>query len=79
MTELTPKEKSLLAFILFAGAMRLGPDLFDAIEDIATKCGVLPEYTLKATDFKHYSETTARAREQGKQLVRGASGSNTDA
>ena len=62
---LNGKERATLAFSLFTSAMRMGPDNFKTIQDIAEKTGVLKEYEGYAKDWISYAKTVTGAERMG--------------
>lgn len=66
--ELDKKEQQLLAFALFITGMRIGPDVFNTLESIARKSGIIEPFKLYAEDFINFSKTFKAAGEQKKDL-----------
>jgi hypothetical protein len=59
--DLTDKEQQLLAFALFSTGLRVGPDVFETIESIATKLGIVDKLGMHAKDWLNYSKTVREA------------------
>jgi hypothetical protein len=68
MDQLTPKEQQLLAFALFITGMRIGPDVFDTLESIASKVGVEKPLELFAKDWTHFAQSFTEAAAQNRVL-----------
>lgn len=69
--DLTDKEQQLLAFALFSTGMRIGPDVFETIESIATKLGMEDKLGMQAKDWLNYSKTVREADSRGVGLFQG--------
>jgi len=70
MTELTDKEKQLLAFALFTAGMRMGPAVFDTLEQIGLKTDCGERLKLFASDWMNYSKNIKEAENKGVGLFR---------
>lgn len=70
MIELTDKEKQLLAFALFTAGTRMGPAVFETLEQIGLKTDCGERLKLFASDWMNYSANVKEAEKKGVGLFR---------
>lgn len=56
VSELTAKERELLAFSVFSMGMKIGPPSFEILESIVKKVGIEKEFEEKAKSWIDYSK-----------------------